>query len=169
MSLDQLQLDPYLLARIYTQPIVPGKNMPVPQAVPKAPAAPPAIKFLGENQKNISLLIQNESEAYLNDELFNLLTNILNACKLGMQDISLINISQYPAMPFTAWQAAVPMKQTVLFGIPPSSLGLESFPTYQVMQVSGCQLLYSDPLSDIAQDKVLKGKLWGGLKQLLNV
>lgn len=165
MSLDQVQLDPYLLAKIYTQPIVPGKNSPAPQA----PAELPKIKFLGENQKNIALLIQNDSEAYLNDELFNLLTNILNACKLGMQDIALINISQYPAMPFTAWQAAVPMKQSVLFGISPQSMGLEDIPTYQLVQVSGCQLLYSDPLQDISQDKALKGRLWGGLKQLLNV
>ncbi|SEW19229.1 hypothetical protein SAMN05428988_2953 [Chitinophaga sp. YR573] len=165
MSLDQVQLDPYLLARIYTQPIVPGKNSPA----PKVQEAPPKVKFLGENQKNITLLIQNESEAYLNDELFNLLTNILNACKLGMQDIALVNISQYPAMPFTAWQTAVPMKQCVLFGISPASLGLETFPTYQVMQVSGCQLLYSDAFFDISQDKALKGKLWTGLKQLLNV
>lgn len=165
MSLDQIKLDPYLLARIYTQPIVPGKSMPAPTAA----AALPKVKFLGENQKNICLLIQNESEAYLNDELFNLLTNILNACKLGMQDIALINISQYAAMPFTAWQTAVPMKQCVLFGIPPATLGLENIPTYQVMQVSGCQLLYSDPLLAISQDKALKGKLWGGLKQLLNV
>ena len=165
MSLDQLQLDPYLLARIFTQPIVPGKNMPV----PKVQEAPPKVKYLGENQKNIALLIQNDSEAFLNDELFNLLTNILNACKLGMQDIALINISQYPAIPFTAWQAAVPMKQTVLFGINPTSLGLEAIPNYQVVQVSGCQLLCSDTLQEIAQDKMLKGKLWGGLKLLLNV
>ena len=165
MSLDQIKLDPYLLARIYTQPIVPGKSMPAPTVA----AEIPKVKYLGENQKNISLLIQNESEAYLNDELFNLLTNILNACKLGMQDISLINISQYAAMPFTAWQTAVPMKQCVLFGIPPANLGLETIPTYQVMQVNGCQLLYSDPLLAISQDKALKGKLWGGLKLLLNV
>jgi len=165
MSLDQLQLDPYLLARIYTQPIVPGKNSPAPQA----PAAIPEIKFLGENQKNIVLLIQNENEAYLNDELFNLLTNILNACKLGMQDIAVVNISQYAAMPFTAWQSAVAMKQTVLFGISPSSMGMEDFPPYQIIQVSGCQLLYSNSLQDISQDKTLKAKLWGGLKQLLNV
>lgn len=165
MSFDQLQLDPYILARIYTQPIVPGKNAPV--AVEQKTL--PEVKFLGENQKNIALFIQNESEAYLNDELFNLLTNILNACKLGMQDIALINIAKYPAMPFTAWQAAVPMRQGVLFGIPPSSLGLEDIPSYQVMQVTGCQLLCSDTLENIALDKVLKGKLWMGLKQLLGV
>lgn len=165
MSFDKLQLDPYLLARIYTQPIIPGKKAPaavVTEALPK-------VKFLGENQKNIALFIQNNSEVYLNEELFNLLTNILNACKLGMQDIALINVAQYNAMPFSSWQKAVPMKQAVLFGINPSGMGLEAITNYQLLQVSGCQLLCSDPLQLISQDKVLKGKLWMGLKQLLGI
>lgn len=165
MSFDQVQLDPYILARIFTQPIIPGKNAPV-AAVPEGPVK---VKYLGENQKNIVLFIQNESEAYLNDELFNLLTNILNACKLGMQDIALVNIAQYTAMPFAAWQGTVPMKQAVFFGITPASLSLESLPAYQVLQVSGVQLLFSDDLPAINQDKTLKGKLWNGLKTLLSV
>jgi len=165
MSFDKLQLDPYLLARIYTQPIIPGKKEPAAVVV----EAPPKVKYLGENQKNIALFIQNDSEVYLNDELFNLLTNILNACKLGMQDIALINVAQYGALPFTTWQAAVPMKQAVLFGIPPSSMGLEAISAYQLLQVNGCQLLSSDELPLIAQDKMLKGKLWMGLKQLLGI
>ncbi|SHM98822.1 hypothetical protein [Chitinophaga sp. CF418] len=165
MSFDKLQLDPYLLARIYTQPIIPGKKEPVAVVT----EAPPKVKFLGENQKNIALFIQNDSEAYLNEELFNLLTNILNACKLGMQDIAVINVAQYHAMTFTTWQTALPMKQAVLFGIDPASMGLEAISNYQLLQVSGCQLICSDPLQLIAQDKVLKGKLWMGLKQLLGI
>jgi hypothetical protein len=165
MSFDKLQLDPYILARIYTQPIIPGRKEPVAVVA----ETPPKVKFLGENQKNITLFIQNDSEAYLNEELFNLLTNILNACKLGMQDISLINIAQYNAMTFSAWQAAVPMKQAVLFGISPTTMGLEDIPHYQLLEVNGCQLISSDHLQLIAQDKVLKGRLWMGLKKLLGV
>jgi hypothetical protein len=165
MSFDKLQLDPYLLARIFTQPIIPGKK--VPAAV--VAEAPPKVKFLGENQKNIVLFIQNDSEAYLNDELFNLLTNILNACKLGMQDIAVVNVAAYSAMSFATWQAAIPMKQAVLFGIPPESMGLEAISRYQLVQANGCQLLSSDDLQVIAQDKMLKGKLWMGLKQLLGI
>ena len=165
MSFDKLQLDPYILARIYTQPIIPGKKEPVAvvtEAVPK-------VKFLGENQKNIALFIQNAGDAYLNEELFNLLTNILNACKLGVQDIALINTVQYGNLSFSTWQAAVPMKQAVLFGIPPAAMGLEAISNYQLVQANGCQLLCSDDLQLIAQDKVLKGKLWMGLKQLLGI
>lgn len=162
MSFDQLQLDPYFLAKIYTQPIIPGKSTPV--AAEQKPL--PKVKFLGENQKNIVLVIQNESGAYLNDELFNLLTNILNACKLGMQDVALVNIAGFPAVPLTAWQQAVSMKQCVVFGISPASLGLEPLPAYQIQTAGGVQLLFSDALELIATDKVLKGKLWNGLKQL---
>lgn len=165
MSFDKVQLDPYILAKIYTQPIIPGKKEPVAEIA----EAPPKVKYLGENQKNIVLFIQNNSEAYLNEELFNLLTNILNACKLGMQDIALVNIAQYPALAFTTWQQAVSMKQAVLFGISPTSLGLENIPNYQLIQVNGCQLICSDMLQLIAQDKILKGKLWMGLKLLLGI
>jgi len=165
MSFDQVQLDPYFLARIYTQPIIPGKKAPV----AATPAVVPEVKFLGENQKNIALFIQNEGGAYLNEELFNLLTNILNACKLGMQDIALINVAHYPAMAFTSWQSAVKMKQAVLFGISPVTMGLEDFPTYQVITANGCQLLHSDDLYPISQDKMMKGRLWQGLKQLLGI
>jgi hypothetical protein len=162
MSFDQLQLDPYLLARIYNQPIIPGKSEPV----AKEQKALPKIKYLGENQKNIALFIQNENGAYLNDELFNLLTNILNACKLGMQDVALVNTAQAPNTTLTMWQQAVNMRQCVVFGITAASLGLEPLPNYQVHSAGGIQLLFSDPLEMIAADKLLKGKLWNGLKQL---
>ncbi len=162
MSFDQLQLDPYLLAKIYTQPIIPGKSVPV--AKEQKPLL--KVKFLGENQKNIALFIQNENGAYLNDELFNLLTNILNACKLGMQDVALVNIAQAQGSSLANWQEAVNMRQCVFFGIQPDSLGLEPLPAYQIHTAGGVQLLFSDPLESIAADKVLKGRLWNGLKQL---
>lgn len=162
MSFDQLQLDPYLLARIYTQPIIPGKSTPVVNEQNPLPK----VKFLGENQKNIVLFIQNENGAYLNDELFNLLTNILNACKLGMQDVALVNTAQAPASSLTMWQQAINMRQCVFFGITPANLGLEPLPAYQIHTAAGVQLLFSDTLETIAIDKLLKGKLWNGLKQL---
>lgn len=165
MSLEQFQLDPYFLAKIFTQPIIPGESMPaavVEKVVPK-------VKYLGENQKNIALFIQNENEAYLNDELFNLLTNILNACKLGMQDVSLLNVSHYPSLAFPDWQAAVKIMRGVVFGIAPEQFGLSDIPLYQLVTVNGTTLLFSDELSLIGTDKVLKARLWAGLKQLLGI
>lgn len=165
MSLDQLQLDPYLLAQMYDQPIIPEEHRPQP-AVAKAL---PKIKYLGENQKNILLLIQNESEAYLNEELFNLLANILNACKLGMQDVALINIAQYPGLTLADYKQAVPVKQCIIFAIPPASLGLQTMQPYLLETHEQITALYSDHLQLIATDKQLKGRLWQGLKQLFGI
>jgi hypothetical protein len=165
MSSEQTRLDPYFLAKIFTQPIIPGKFAPVEveeKALPK-------VKYLGENQKNIALFIQNENEAYLNEELFNLLTNILNACKLGMQDVCLVNISHYTGLGFAGLQQAVKPERCVLFGITPGQLGLSDIPAYQIVTVNGTTLLLSDELSLIGTDKILKAKLWAGLKQLLGI
>lgn len=165
MSLEQTQLDPYFLAKIFTQPIIPGKSTPAAAAEKVAPK----VKYLGENQKNIALFIQNGNEAYLNEELFNLLTNILNACKLGMQDVSLINVIHYPSLSFPDWQTAVKIERSVVFGIAPEQLGLNDIPPYQLVTVNGTTLLFSDELSLIGSDKILKARLWAGLKQLLGI
>ncbi|WP_212006653.1 hypothetical protein [Chitinophaga sp. HK235] len=165
MSLEQLELDPYYLAKIFTQPIIPGKSMPVAAQQIEVPK----VKYLGENQKNIALFIQNENEAYLNDELFNLLTNILNACKLSMQDVSLINTSHYPQLGFADWQSAVKIEKAIVFGTASGPLGLADAPLYQIVTVNSTTLLLSDELQLIGADKILKAKLWAGLKQLLGI
>ncbi|NLR60931.1 hypothetical protein HGH93_22700 [Chitinophaga polysaccharea] len=165
MPLEQLDLDPYFLAKIFTQPIIPGKSVPVAAEEKVAPK----VKYLGENQKNIALFIQNENEAYLNEELFNLLTNILNACKLSMQDVSLLNVSHHPSLAFPDWKAAVKITRGVVFGIAPEQLGFSDIPLYQLVTVNDTTLLFSDELSLIGSDKLLKARLWAGLKQLLNI
>ncbi|MDQ0105922.1 hypothetical protein SAMN05660909_01577 [Chitinophaga terrae (ex Kim and Jung 2007)] len=165
MSLEQIDLDPYFLAKIFTQPIIPGER-PAAAATEKVV---PQVKYLGENQKNIAIFIKNENEAYLNEELFNLLTNILNACKLSMQDVSLINIAHYPGLEFSDWQKAINIRQAVCFGISPEQIGLTDIPTYQLVAVNNTTLIFSDSLVEIGADKALKARLWNGLKQLLGI
>lgn len=165
MSLEQLQLDPYLLAQMYDQPIIPEAA----KVVPATEKVLPKVKYLGENQKNILLLIQNESEAYLNEELFNLLTNILNACKLGMQDVALTNAATYPGLTLADYKTAIPVRQCIIFAVTPGSIGLPPMQTYQLETHEQLPVLYSDALQLIATDKNLKGRLWMGLKQLFGI
>ncbi|MCK7559864.1 hypothetical protein MKQ70_34975 [Chitinophaga sedimenti] len=164
MSLSEVKLDPYLLAKMYTQPIIPEEK----QAGPAVQKELPKVKYLGENQKNILLLIQNENEAYLNDESFNLLANILNACKLGMQDVALANITQYTALTMAEWQQVVNFNRCVVFGIGPDQLGVEA-PVYQLVTIGGTTALFSHDLGLIGSDKQLKGRLWMGLQKLFNL
>ncbi|SHM04458.1 hypothetical protein SAMN05444266_106175 [Chitinophaga jiangningensis] len=165
MALEDLQLDPYFLAKLFAQPIIPGKT----EGTASPQKSLPKVKFLGENQKNVALFIQNENEPYLNDELFNLLTNILNACKLGMQDVALINISSYPDLSFADWQQAIKINQAVVFGIAPQQLAIDELPNYQLFTIDSSAVLFSDGLQIIGTDKTLKARLWAALKQLLTI
>ncbi|WP_423737558.1 hypothetical protein [Chitinophaga caseinilytica] len=165
MSLERLQLDPFLLAQMYHQPIIPEEII----VVPAEAKVLPEIKYLGENQKNILLLIQNESEAYLSEETFNLLANILNACKLGMQDVALVNAANYPGLRLQDYLQQIPARQVIYFAIDPAKLGLPPAQPYQTGSFTGIPVLYSDDLQLIATDKALKGRLWMGLKQLFGI
>ncbi len=165
MSLERLQLDPFLLAQMYHQPIIPEEIT----VVPAEAKAMPEIKYLGENQKNILLLIQNESEAYLSDESFNLLANILNACKLGMQDVALVNTANYPGARLQDYLTKIPARQAIYFAVNPATLGLPPAQPYEITSFQGIPVLYSDDLQLIATDKALKGRLWMGLKQLFGI
>src|SRR5690606_6956231 len=139
------------------------------RAQPAVAKALPKVKYLGENQKNIALLIQNESEAYLNEELFNLLANILNACKLGMQDVALINTAHYPGLGLAEFREATAARQCIIFAIPPAGLGLPPMQPYLPETHLQIPVLYSDHLQQIATDKQLKGRLWQGLKLLFGI
>lgn len=180
MSLENVQFDPYFLARIYqNQAIIPGEKPAAPAVTAAAPAAPkvaeapaaplPPVKFLGDNQKKFVLLINNANEVYLDDARFHLLTNILNACKLGMQDVALVNLHAYPEATFPALQQAVPMQYCIFFGVDPATLAVQGVQQYQVSQAGHTSLLYSHDLAVIAEDKVMKGRLWNSLKQLLGI
>src|SRR5690348_12978694 len=103
MSLKALEIDPLLLAGMYRQPLVPvipplpdheaennndGTNAANKEAVAGGRATVP---FLGNNNSHILLLIRNRDAAYLSEPVFELLGNLLNACKLTMKDVALVN------------------------------------------------------------------------------
>jgi hypothetical protein len=162
---DAEPLDPYLLAQIFTQPIIQGNEAPS----EKAPEKPLNLRFLGENQKNILILIKNPTAAYLSDDSFNLLSNILNACKLGILDIALVNVSNYENVSFETFQQQSQAKYGILFGVDPATIQLEPLPLYKTILVNGINCLAAEDLAHIGADKTKKGALWIGLKQLFNI
>src|SRR4051794_17581639 len=47
--------------------------------------------FLGDNQKNILILIKDASAVHINDEWLTTLTKLLTACKLNIGDVAIVN------------------------------------------------------------------------------
>jgi hypothetical protein len=126
------------------------------------------IKFLGEHQKKILVLVQDPDAVHLNERAFDLLTSILNACKLTIADIALINIANKN---FSLHQilTQVPSDFVLVFDINPTQLKIK-LPTklYTPILLGATQLLFSNNLVQMQgidqASKIEKTKLWSALK-----
>lgn len=126
------------------------------------------IKFLGEHQKKILVLVQDPDAVHLNERAFDLLTSILNACKLTIADIALINLANKN---FSLHQilTQVPSELVLVFDINPTQLKIK-LPTklYTPILLGETQLLFSNNLSQMQgidqASKIEKTKLWTALK-----
>lgn len=126
------------------------------------------IKYLGEHQKKILILVQDFQAVHLNEKDFDLLTSILNACKLTIADIALMNLANKN---FSLHQilTEVPSEFVLVFDIQATQLKIK-LPTklYTPILLGTTQLLFSNNLTNMQgmdQDsKIEKTKLWTALK-----
>jgi hypothetical protein len=112
--------------------------------------------------------VQDPDAVHLNERAFDLLTSILNACKLTIADIALINNANKN---FSLHQILkqVPSDFVLVFDINPTQLKIK-LPTklYTPILLGETQILFSNNLSTMQgldQDsKIEKTKLWTALK-----
>lgn len=162
MSLNNIQLKSSMLADLYRDSLVETESK-------TSSPAPKQLKYLGNNQKYIIVVVSHESVPFLPDEELNFLSTVLAACKLSIADIGILN----------AYNAEEPELQNIintegnkvlLFGIQPLAIGLPiNFPAFQLQPFNNRTYLYAPALSQIENDKVLKGKLWISLKTMFGI
>jgi hypothetical protein len=161
MSLNDIQIKSSLLADLYKNSLVQTSARAVPENM--------QLKYLGNNRKNVIVVVSHASVPFLPDEELRFLTNVLAACKLSIADIGIINVH---AMEQTNLQGLIEKeaKNVLLFGVEPLATGLPiNFPAFQLQGFNGRTYLQAPALSLIENDKALKTKLWTSLKTLLNI
>jgi hypothetical protein len=127
-------------------------------------------KFLGNNGKNIVVLVRHTEVPFLPDGELAFLTNILSACRLGLGDVAITNVSGMEADGITQVMDGLGAKTVLLFGIAPLETGLPiAFPHFQAQQFNKRTYLYSPTLAEIESDKNVKAKLWASLKNLFAI
>lgn len=162
MDINSINLTPQLTAALYTNTLVETAYDTTPQ--------PPAINYLGNNQKHILIVTANAPEAFLTDNELAFLTNILAACKLSMADVAIVNKAQYTVADYAEVLDLLQSKTVILFGVDPLAFGLPiNFPHFQLQSFHQHIYLYAPALKEIEQDKGLKGKLWSSLKNLFGI
>lgn len=180
------QLPDFVLANLFPSNlvIVESAQQSATISTPKAVAIDPPLYsgpskerpekwYLGNNGKNIVILVQEPDAAFLNEESLDFLTKILGACKLNMGDVSVINIARYLAN-FTEIKQELNPTSCLLFDVNAAMIKLPfTIPHYQVQQYGGCTFLMAPSLlkyyGDTGDAKLEKTKLWVSLKSLFNL
>lgn len=180
MSINNITLPDVLLANLYPDSLV-GTVKAVADSKPAAtmvqveqevdPVLPREnLKSLGHNQKQISIVVNSDEAVFLPDASLQFLTGILNACKLSMADVALVNLATETSINYKEVVTAFQPKIVLLFDVEPAAFGLPmTFPHYQLQPFSGITFLYSPSLPALENDRAEKMKLWASLKRLFNI
>jgi hypothetical protein len=150
----------------------PAQITPLPAKTPD-PAEPASYKFLGNNRRNVAIIVHSPGTPFLPDNQLSFLTKILEACRMNIGDIAIVNAA-------TASVAIAGLRQqlnptaVLLFGLEPVAIKLPiNFPIFRLQPYDACTYLSAPALSQLVQNseesKLLKSKLWVCLKTLFNV
>jgi hypothetical protein len=129
--------------------------------------------YLGNNGKNITVVIHETGVAYINDKHLQFLSNILNACKLNLGDISLVNHANHP-FSYAELKQKLQPKFVLVFALETKDIKLPfTIPNYQVQSHDNCKFLFASSLTkmdgDAQEAKIEKSKLWMSLKNMFQL
>lgn len=166
MSFENIQLPPFLIQDLYKDLLIEEKKSQLISDTLKKGE----ISYLGKNEKNILVLVNEENIPFLPDNDLNFLIVILGACKLSMTDIALVNFKHNSSLNNKVLTAKFNPAKNLLFGVEPSALELPlHFPHYQIQQYNNQAYLSGPSLKEISSDKQLKQQLWDSLKKLFSL
>ena len=181
MGLNDLQLSSDIIARLYPSSLI-ASDGSAPVQTPKPddivptinikaePAPETALKSLGNNHKNILIVVNYPELVHLPDEELSFLTNMLAACKLSLDDVAIINQNNYKDIACKDLLVHFQSKTVFLFDVDPLVFGLPvSFPHFQVQNVAGCTFLFAPSLEENRTDKLIKSKLWLSLRSIFGI
>lgn len=167
-----------MLAQLYSQFLVAEKNVESPKkskpssqpTAPKPLAKEKTIKFLGNNAKQVLIIVNYKDAVHLPDEQLDFLTQLLKACKLSLDDVAIANIYHYSDSEKTAIVQQLNSTFVILFDAAAEDFGFPfKLPDYQVQKFSDLTVLQAPALHLLQHDKTAKTKLWGSLKKMFNL
>jgi hypothetical protein len=166
MSLDNIQLPSIVIQDLYKNSLVDLNNGKAAIEEIKSTTIP----FLGNNEKRICIVVNDENALYLSDALLNFLLGILGACKLSMADVALVNAAKNKTLDYTFLQEQLKAETVLLFGLTAQQMQLPmQFPFYQIQKFNNQAYLSAPELQKLQEDKAEKMQLWNSLKQLFSI
>jgi hypothetical protein len=157
--------------RVATQPVArTPQPEPVIETAPAKPADLTPYKILGNNKKQITVVVNCPQDVFVAEGDLAFLTKMLDACKLNMADVAIVNHAT-AAVNIEKVKTQLQPKYVLLFGVEPDVIHLPiNFPSFKEQPYAGTTYLFTPALSQLNQDtdvaKGLKKKLWECLKRM---
>jgi hypothetical protein len=178
MSINNITLSDTIISELYAKTsLVPASTTtPVAAQTPPVaakPADPSPYKFLGNHRRKVSIIVDSPGAAFLPDDQLGFLSKILEACRMNIGDVAIINHHTAPVV-ITALRQQLQPQSILLFGVEPTTIRLPiNFPEFKLQPYDDCTYLSAPPLQQMvgntADAKLLKSKLWVSLKTLFDV
>src|ERR1700722_8659997 len=120
----------------------PATQAPAPPAIPPPPT-PATYKFLGNTRRHITLLVHSPGSGFMPDNQLAFLTKILEACRMTLADVAIVNNATAPVT-ITALRQQLQPKIVLLFGVEPTAIRLPiNFPAFKQLSYDDCTYLSS--------------------------
>ncbi len=180
MNLNELQLPGFVIANLYknhlvepdeTQKLIVQEIIHKPESVENKSTL--NIEFLGNHNKQITIVLKDDENVYLKDDDLKFITNILKACHLTIADVAIVNINSQKIF-YKDFQENLIFKHFILFGISTFDLQLPfTIPNYQNQKYNQQQFLVAPSLhilnSETQEARIEKTKLWNALKNMFDI
>ena len=122
--------------------------------------------YFGKNRKNFLILIKETQQENLKDTDSKLLTGILAAGQLSLNDVAIVNIANTKATFLDMYKKLKPTS-VVSFGVDMKDLGVpHGFELYQPIKIKTITWIVSHNFVALHSDKTKKLGLWTALKGL---
>lgn len=170
MSLNQVKLDTALLTQLYQSVLVETPSTKGSFEMKTKVETLEKWKALGGHKKKICIVVIELHAVYLKDEQLAYLTKILQACKLTLEDVAIINLYGQRQLHYQSIQQQYPSSTCMVFGLTPDKLELPAdFPFFQLQKIEGCTYLFAPTLDQLEPSKMDREKLWQSLRKHFNV
>jgi hypothetical protein len=126
-----------------------------------------SFNYLGKNQKNILILVNDDLNEVSSAQGRELLRNLLKAIGWTANDFALVNYAHYKKTAYAAFETFFNCKLVLAFGLTADDLGLPPSPSHRIVEQQGAKMIFTNNLHDLAGDQASKKILWDSLQQLI--
>jgi hypothetical protein len=173
MAFEDVILPDFVIADLYRNTLIESLNETAVNTKSSKENHTEKIRFLGDNKKNITVVVNDEKAVFIEEDKLQLLTNLLSACKLNNADVAIVNVSN-TSYKYKQIKAELQPANLLLFGVNAKTFELPLvFEEYKLKNYDNCQILIAADLNNLIgvtnEVKIEKSKLWLCLKQMFAV